>query len=452
MKTKHLLLEMDGLGYLVEGDQWMRTDFADWDANRAGARGAVAVLTDFSVNPDYRLVYGDRQYAKFLLERELRESGAAVANTEVLIHSTNRIDKLNTQLLYSLVASAELERLRDRVDQWGADALLYSIYGIYEEAIKRNKQREATVFVFVLPGSVDIAAVSNGRIESFESLPGFSADQFDADNRDVIVNALSDSIVTQERIAKLKLSNLCVFEVWSRKDSFWIEELAKNTGLQMVNPKMVPIEVDGVGMYSSMAPLFDHLSPGASLSSKGKQAENTARLFLPIVALLMAVLCAGVYFYNDGLAEEIRGHQTRIAGLQNDLAREQQYDAVEAVNYQQQLEGVESVLQAGFHPSFNQMLNTIHEASKIENRVIYDVLNLNYPESMDSGKVTVSLVGFIGKGWEAPLKAFDRLSNNFSSKGFGIVGSEIDVVDSGLNFALELELASSLESEPAAGP
>jgi len=441
MRANKIVLENDSQRYLIEGSQWTSLSQGQWQNSAADSGGSFALVSDFGINPEFRQVYGDRRYSKFLLLKELRDAGEAVSNSELLVYQTSRVDKLNSRMLYSLVSRADFEQYQALVKKQGSQAQLYSLYTLYAQAIKTHGGRGACAFVFVFPGSIDIAVVNNGIIESFQSLSGLSSEQLYQPSAEVSINAVADNITTQERIARLKLSKLCVFELLDG-DSQWIEQLALKSGLEVQSVPVQKVTVDGVDKRSTVAPLLKKVSVFDALGGQSRKIESISRSWLPAVAVLVAVICGGLYWYSMGLQQDIRRSEQSLLVLNKELRSAPAVDAIEKVDYQGQLEGIESILQAGIHDNYFQLINKVAEASKIRNPVIYDLFEINYPQAQAGGKVVLDLAGFIDSGWDRPLAAFDKLSSRFAQQGFVLVKSAIDTEDNGLSFAYRLELTA----------
>jgi len=444
MKAKYSLLNIDGFTYQIEGNTWNSVDFAKWSPDNASIFSSVIVLSDFGVNAEFTQVYGDRSYSKFLLEKEMRESGIAIGNMEVLIHQNIKIDKLNSGLLFSLISSSELSYTRDKVDHWGGGSFLFSLYSLYATAIERYKNKEPSAFIFVLPGSVDILTVSNGKLENYESITGITVDQLMTDETSVAVNSLSEAITMQERIARLKLVNLYVFNIWDKTSSNWVEKLAHKTGLTIQKTTSEVVSIDGKSASSSITPLIKNLSVNRALNATAKKFEFTIKKWLPAVACLLGLLFAGAYNFNDDIKQDIQQQKNSVMALTKNIEKEQKYSAVNSVDYKRQLKDVESILQSGIQVSFNQILSRIYDASQIKNTVIYDLLEVEYPSDIGKKKIKITTVGYIDRGWKAPVIAFDDLTSSLIKKGFTILDSSIEVVEGGVSFAYELEIATDI--------
>ena len=441
MKVNKIYLETDSFGYLIQGSEWTSIDFSTWTATSETLGEPVAVVSDFGVNADFRQVYGDAKYSKFLLQKELRESGEAVSDSEILVHKSSKQDQLNTRMFYSLVSKPEFKQLHQRVEGLGTQALLFSSYELYSSAVSANKIKEANAFIFVFPGNIDVAIVNNGVIESFESLSGYSSSELVDGLYDVAVNALSNNISTQERLARVKLSGLCIFEfIEVGSGSPWAQALAKKTGLGIVKVDSVNITVDGKPKTSSIAPLFKSLSVFNSLSSVSKAIESFSRYWLPAVACFMAVVCIGLFTVAYNASKEGQRELIVQEELKQRVEALQKVEPIEEVDYKHHLEGVESILQSGIQSSYFQVINTLAELTDVGNPIIFDLMDVTYPRSMGEGNIEIDLIGFIDVGWHAPLVAFDKLNTKFATNGFIVKESTIDVIGNGLNFAYRLEM------------
>lgn len=437
MEAKKILLENDSHSYLIDGDEWTSVDRQNWSQAAGSEEAPLAVISDFGTNPEFRQVYGDVRYSKFLLHKELRDAGEAVGNSELLTHQVSKVDQLNSRLLYSLISKRELEEYQAGVQRMNARALLFSFYSLYSQAFKQFGAKEPTAFVFVLSGGIDIAIVNQGVVESFESLSGFSAQSLNDALLPVSINALADNITTQERIARLKLSKLCIFEL-IQNETPWQEDLAAKVGLPLHRVPSQSLTLDRQSRRSSIAPLLKKLSVFSALSSADRRAESLSRSWLPAVAAVMIGVCVGLYFFTEKIQQRSEQHQQKLVQLQATLSAEEPLEAIRRVDYQRQLGGIESILQAGIQPSYYQYINRVAQASDVGNPVTYDSLEVKYPQGADNRAVELNLVGFIDSGWTSPLIAFDKLTGNFASKGFEVKDTVIDVVDGGLSFAYRL--------------
>lgn len=446
MDITKFILENDSHCYLVEGDIWSSLK-SGWQAVLA-SHGDMPVVTDFATNPDFRQIYGEVRYNHFLLQKELREQGEAVATSELLVHHASKVDQVNSRLLYSLIARRDLEDYQNELRNRGTNALLFSLYSSYAEAINRYRSSSAQALLFVFPGSVDIVIVNNGMVEGFQSLSGIGAGQLAGAGADISINALADSIVTQERIARLRLSGLRVFEMLG-EDAGWPERLAQKTGLPLHQVATQNVVVDGELKTSSLLPLLKKVSTQTALSPLERRAEHTCRRFMPLVTCLLLAACGGLFWFNQTTQLSIEQQITRNQTLQSQIQARQQIPVVEPVSYQGELEAIQSVLRSGTQPSYYQLLNRVTLASQVDNPITYDVIEMSYPAAEDPD-VKLTLVGFIDSGWNSPLAAFDKLSANFTGQGFKIGDSALDVVEGGLNFAYQLILPACTDHEGCA--
>lgn len=437
MSKNNVLLELDGQRYLIEGEQWRQVSYGVDLATLAPASGSLRVLSDFGVSPESRFVQGDSRYAEQLLQRDLRESGEALGNRRVLLHRCSKQDRYNSALFFSVVNNADYSALLGQVEALQDRALPFSYYEAYVRAIARHAGKGADAFVFIHGNVVDVAVTSQGRMESFSSQSGVSGGERDTG----FINALVDQVMTQERVAKVKLENLYLFELLATgQDGRWKESLSQRLGLQLAPVREQRLMVDGAVRSSSMLPLFRDLSIGDSLLDGKGRFQRQATRWLPAVAALLLALnsvLAWMYVEHD---RDIALQQDQLASQQKALREQPPVQAVQAIEYGRYLEGFENLIKSSGHKTYQQFLNELMAASDVGNPVVYDWVSVDYPETLSpQARLQIDLVGHIGKGWHNPLNAFDKLTAAFTQAGYVLKDTAIGTTDDGLGFVLVME-------------
>ena len=441
MKNNETLLELDGHRYLIKGKQWQQVEHSVSMSSLIDEHDGLRVISDFGVSPEARYVHGDSRYAEQLLQRDLRETGEALGSRKVVVHQSYKQDRFNSLLFYSVLNNSDFTGLMNKIEASPSGSLPFSFYQNYTKAIERYAGNGSDAFVFVHGGVIDVVITNRGRLEGFSSLTGMS---YDAEHSDSFLNAMVDLVMTQERMAKVKLDQIFLFELLTTadEDSAWKEQLSKRLGLEIGKVAEQQLSVDGVSYTSSIVPLFNDLSVGDSLLASLDKMQHLSNKWLPAVAAILLVLNGlMLWMYVDNNAQRTLS-QEQIATLEQNIAAQPPVEKVAPVEYQKYLDGVESILKSSGHKNYQQFINEVAEISDVGNVVTYDWVSIDYPQNLsEKDALRINLIGHIANGWETPLNAFDKLTGKFSAAGYVLKDSAIGTTDEGLDFAFVMELS-----------
>ena len=102
-------------------------------------------------------------------------------------------------------------------------------------------------------------------------------------------------------------------------DNQWIEQLAKKTGLAVQSVPVQKVTVDGADKSSSVAPLLKKMSVFDALGNRSRKVESVSRSWLPAVAVVVAIICGGLYYYSMELQQNIRRSEQSLMALNKEL-------------------------------------------------------------------------------------------------------------------------------------
>lgn len=441
MKNNTTLLELDGQRYLINGKQLQQVDHGVAIASLIDEHDGLKVISDFGVSPETRYVHGDSRYAEQLLHRDLRETGEAIGSRKVIVHQAHKQDRFNSQLFFSVLNNTDFTGLMNTIEASSSSSLPFSFYQTYTRAINRYAGKGSDAFVFIHGGVIDVVITNQGRLEGFGSLAGLS---IGAQHSESFLNTLVDLVMTQERLAKVKLDQIFLFELLAATDDdgAWKEKLSKRLGLDVHPVAKQELSLDGVSYTSSIVPLFKALSVGDSLLSPMDKIQHQSNHWLPAVAAVLLVLNGLLlWLYVDNKGQQALSQQ-QIATLEQNIAAQPPVEKVVAVDYKKYLSGVEGILTSSGHKNYQQFINELAEISDIGNVVTYDWVSIDYPQNLsDKDGLHIKLIGHIANGWESPLNAFDKLTGRFTGAGYVLKDSAIGTTDEGLDFAFVMELS-----------
>jgi hypothetical protein len=425
VKAKHFtqVAELDGLT-LARMDDRLEPLKDPFEAD-----GPVCLISDLTHSISRTMtVEAHIRYVELMVGRMLKESGEFEEPVSIITHWKKKRGKNATDIFFTAVPSRIYFQYQDRIRERGNLLLLYPLYGVLHQVLRRTRNTRATAIVFQHGRCADVVMGTAERV--------FFANRFVAYDNDPaqiagLWEAIGKEIATVESDRRIDVSQVIPLS-WI--DSQPVPVFPAEAKLALLPPKTESLSYADQTLPVSLFVATEGQGVGPSISPGSEKVFYLARRWVP--RLMAAMLGAIVILTAMGV-----GYRHKLSRIRSELIIAEQaaiqpakalLPEISSERLASSLEFLNKLDYSRSAPSFKHVVNDF--SAGLAPEIQLQTLKLDYGQN----EVNIESYGRISGPFEKAHKDFQRLLDRLSQKGYAIQEKRFDTQISTSSFLIRL--------------
>ncbi len=425
LNNKRCLLELHGCKYIIHNQSWtdvsreidLSLDHVDY------------IISDFSSFPNFRQVRSPKKFSEIILERKLREEGEIIGESKIMVHYKDEVSPQNTDIFYTPVPLAHYTQHNKKTSQVRQLQLSFCFHRLLHLALRERAETEtACAVIFAYHNSIEILVGNKTHITGFEILESYASGEIISSANDVDVNNIKKTLEFIQRSTNTRIRKIYGYTwLMGVNAHSWVKDLGREMDIPAIEEQAQEIELDGKSYLSSIAPLFDSLKVGDSISETPEKFSYNLYYKIPVFTLLLLLLNAGVLLHYFDLKAQWQEVSATLHGVRQDN-NHLNGNHIQEIDYQPALKLALELESAKAKPSYARLLSELIDAVKSQNIMSFDLLKLNYvnPEAPDKNMpINIELKGNVHQGFANGVIIVNAFVADLRTKGYTLLDSKI---------------------------
>ncbi|RLB34804.1 MAG: hypothetical protein DRH12_17145 [Deltaproteobacteria bacterium] len=419
--VNRLYLELDGRLYAY--DKGGLNELVDLSEITGGL-----LVSDFpgSISRVMEVETGPK-FADVMARRRIEEEGEFDQAPSIIAHWLRKRAKNRTDIFVTALPYSTYEQYLDHSCECEEPLLIYCLYGLLHEVIKRKAKKRPVAVVFQHGRVADLVVGHRKRIYFANRAMAFDESQEQIQNLwDMVLSDIrateAENKITVDRVIYLS----------------WIDSVpppwSGDLGFQLLTMPEEVVDFNGNTYRCSLITAVRQLHPGCSISGgadKWAYRAKSAIFGLNLVLLMASIIAFGGYFYFSQRAATL---QTKYLKMKHevDSLSNMRPSAQPVPGYGDILSFIKRLERASRLPGYKELVNDITDAWG--QPVTVETLNSTYGKD---GMVE-ELRGYIDAPFAAAYKVYQRALLVLSKKGYEIEDSSFSTSIKESRFSLKL--------------
>ncbi len=419
---KHIYLELDGRFYVYKSSKVEELiDLSDV------AREGVLV-TDFPGSITRVMEVGSApKFAEVMARRQIEEEGEFDQAISIIPYWRRKRAKNSTQIFLTALPHQIYEQYMNHVQEAREPIVLYSLYGVLCEVVKRYGKKGPVAVAFQHGKVVDLIVGTPKRIYSANRSMAFdeTADQIDA-----LWDMVLSDIRSTESENKIKVGKVLLVSWVDTTPPKWEGDL----GFHLEPIEEEVLEIQGERRKASFFSLIKGLSPGASISRGIEKWALRSRVAIIPMNLFILVATILVFLGHMYLSNKVKALETDYQRIVQGLSwgEKLQVKAEIPPQYIDTLGFIKRLHRAAKFPSYKTLINDLAES--FGSQMTVEMLDANYGKS----ELKAEIRGHIEAPFDTAYKAYQRSMIILNRKGYEIQDSSFSTSIRESRFLLKL--------------